>query len=88
MIKLLIDVFLNFFYIPDWYKTQSMCCRVISEDLFVLVYFPNKYKTEKMCNESAADCLAALKFIPDWFVTSKMAEKCDNALYANDDILF
>ena len=65
-----------------------MCCRVISEDLFVLVYFPNKYKTEKMCNESAADCLAALKFISDWFVTSKMAEKCDNALYVNDDILF
>ena len=69
-------------------QNSKHVCRVISEDLFVLVYFPNKYKTEKMCNESAADCLAALKFIPDWFVTSKMVEKCDNALYANDDILF
>ena len=31
---------------------------------------------------------AALKFIPGWFVTSKMLQKLDNALHANDDILF
>ena len=30
----------------------------------------------------------ALKFIPDWFVTSKMLEMFNNALLANDDILF
>ena len=32
--------------------------------------------------------MAALKFIPDWFLTSEMLEKLDNALHANDDILF
>ena len=41
-----------------------------------------------MCDEAVGDCLAALKFVPDWFVTSKMLEKLDNALHANDDILF
>ena len=41
-----------------------------------------------MCHEAANLCLAALKFIPDWFVTSKILQKFDNALHANDDILF
>ena len=41
-----------------------------------------------MCDEAVDDCLAALKFVPDCFVTSKKREKLDNALHANDDILF
>ena len=41
-----------------------------------------------MFNEAVDDFLAALKFIFDWFVTSKILEKLDNALLANDDILF
>ena len=41
-----------------------------------------------MCDEVIGDCLAALKLIPDWLVTSKMLEKLDNALHANDDMLF
>ena len=41
-----------------------------------------------MCDEAVDDCLAALKFVPDCFVTSKKLEKLDNALHANDDILF
>ena len=41
-----------------------------------------------MCDKAVDDCLEALKFISDWFVTSKMPEKFDNALHANDDIVF
>ena len=41
-----------------------------------------------MCDEAADNWLDALKFIPDWFATSKMLGKLDNALHANDDILF
>ena len=41
-----------------------------------------------MCDEAVDDCLATLKCISDWFITSKILEKFDNALYANDDILF
>ena len=83
VIKQLIYVFFVFDSIPDQYKTQEMCNIVVS-----LAYCPDKYKTQKMCDETVDDCLAALKFIPDWFVTSKMLEKFDNALHANDDILF
>ena len=27
---------------PDWYKTQEMCHRVVSEDSFSTVYFPDR----------------------------------------------
>ena len=41
-----------------------------------------------MCDEAVDDYLAVLNFLPDWFVISKMLEKFDNALHANNDILF
>ena len=44
VIKLLIHVFLAFIYIPDWYQTQEMCDKVISEDPFMIAYYPDKYK--------------------------------------------
>ena len=30
----------------------------------------------------------SIEIYSDWFVTNKILEKNDNALYANDDILF
>ena len=40
-------MFFVFNSIPNWYKTQEMCGRVVSEDLFLIVYCPDKYKTQK-----------------------------------------
>ena len=31
---------------PDWYKTQEMCDRVVSEDPFLIAYCPDKYITQ------------------------------------------
>ena len=77
MIKLLIDVFLHLFiFLID----------II--DTFMLAYCLDKYKTQKMCDEAVKDCLTAFTFVPDWCFTSKRLEKLDNALRANDDILF
>ena len=28
--------------IPDWYKTQEICHRVVTEDSFSTVYFPDR----------------------------------------------
>ena len=89
VIKQFIDVyFFVFDSIPDQYKTQEICDIVISLYPFLIVYCPDKNKTQKMCDEAVDDCLAALKLILDWFFTSKMLENLDNALHANDDILF
>ena len=61
--------------VSDWYKTQEILDRVVSEDSYMLIYCPYRYKTPDMCNEDVDDFMAALKFVSDWFVASKMLEK-------------
>ena len=48
-------MFFVFDYIPNQNKTQEMCERVVSEDLFLIVYCPDKYKTQRLSNEAADD---------------------------------
>ena len=86
------DEVVNFFFvfdsIPDWHKSQEMCNRVVSENLFLIVYCPDEYVTPEMCDEAVDDSLATLKHIPDWFVTSKIIKKLFTALYADENILY
>ena len=42
-------MFFVFASILDWYKTQEICDRVISEDPFLTGYCPDKYKTQRIC---------------------------------------
>ena len=49
--------------IPDQYKTQEMCDRVVSEDLFLTVYCPDKYITQKICHKAVDESLATLKLV-------------------------
>ena len=81
-------MFFVFDCIPDWYKTQEMRGKVVSEDPFLIVYYPDKYKTQRMCNKAVDDYLAALKLIPSCFVTSKMIKKLYNALYVDEYIFY
>ena len=80
--------FFVFNSIPDQYKTQEMCDRVVSEDRFLIVYCPNQHKTQKMCDKAVNDFLAALKLIPDQFVTIKMIKELFTALHAEEKILY
>ena len=88
VIKQLIDVFFVFDSIPDRYKTQEICERVVSEDPSLIVYCTDKYITQRLCDEAADDSLAALKLVPEWFVTSKMIKKLYTASYADDSTLY
>ena len=81
VIKQLIDVFFVFDSIPDRYKTQEICERVVSEDPSLIVYCTDKYITQRLCDEAADDSLAALKLVPEWFVTSKMIKKLYRRFY-------
>ena len=49
---------------------------------------PDKYKTQEICDKAINAFLLALKFVPDWFLTSKMIKRLNDALFANDDIIF
>ena len=64
VIKLFIDIF-EFSSIPDWYKTQEICDRIIFEDPFMIVYCPDRYKSQGVYDEAVDDCQVALKFLPD-----------------------
>ena len=87
VLKPLIDLVV-FDSIPDQYKTQEMCDRVVSEDPFLIVYCPDRYKTYRMCDEAVDDSQEVLKFIPDWFVASKMFKKLFTSLYTDDNIIY
>ena len=43
--KIVNGYFFVFGFIPNRYKTQEMCDRVVSEDPLLKVYCPDKYKT-------------------------------------------
>ena len=69
-------MFFVFDSIPDWYNTQEMCGKVVSEDIFLIVY-------------CADDSLAQLILIPDCFVTSRMIKKkLFTALHADENAYF
>ena len=87
LIKLSINVLFHCFYIPDRYKTQETCDRIITENPFSIRYVPDQYKTQ-MCDEAVDDSLAALKFVPVWFVTSKMIKVLFTVFYTDKNILY
>ena len=53
-------MFFVFDSIPDWYKTQEMCDRVISKESFLIMLCPDKYKSQRICEEDVDDSLPAL----------------------------
>ena len=63
--------------VNNWYKTQEMCDKIVSGDLFMLKYFLDRYKTQGMCDKAADAFLPPLKFVPYWYVTS-MIKKLDD----------
>ena len=78
--------FFKFYVIPNQYKNQGRCERVVSEGPFLIVYCPDKYKTQWMRDEAVDDSLASLELIPYWFFTSKMIKNLFTALHADENI--
>ena len=76
------------YYVQDQYKTQEIGEKVVSNDSFMLKHSPDRFKTQETCDKAAYDFLPTLKFVPDWFVTSITIKKLDDALFANDNIIF
>ena len=57
--------------VPDWYITQELCNKVVSEDPCMLKYCHDKYKAQKMCHKAVDSYLLGSKFVPDWFFRIK-----------------
>ena len=57
--------FFVFDSVPDQYKTQEMCDKVVSEDPLMLKYDINRYKVHEMWNKAVDANLLTLRFIPE-----------------------
>ena len=69
--KVVNTYFFVFDSIPDWYKTQEICDRVIMEDHFLIVYCLDKYVTV------ATENPFLIVYCLDKYVTQKI---CDEAV--------
>ena len=56
-------MFFEFVSIPNCYKTQEMCDRIVSENPFMIVYCPDRYQTQRVCDEAVHGCQAVLKLV-------------------------
>ena len=58
-----------FHHIPDRFKTQDVCKKVVEADPSNLGYVPNDFKVQKMCNKAVHMDPWLLNYVSDWFVT-------------------
>ena len=65
VIKQLIYAFFVFYFMPNCFKTEEMCDRVVPEDALFIVYWSDNYITQKMCDEAVDNSLATLTLIFD-----------------------
>ena len=60
--------------VPDQYKTQEMCDRVVSKKSFMLKYCLDRYKIQEMCDKDVDSYFWVLKFVSDWLLRVKWSK--------------
>ena len=59
-------------YVPDQYKIQEICDKVVEEDSWLLKYVPDNFKKQKMCNKAVKEGPWLQRYVPDNFKRQKM----------------
>ena len=78
-------------FVPDLYKTQGMCDKVVDSCPFAFDSVPDQYKTQEMCQEVVFKEPLMLKYYLNRYKTQEM---CDEAVdvflptISNDDVVF
>ena len=77
------------FIVPDCFKTQGMCIKVLEVDPWSLYDIPDSLKTQEMCNKAVEDDPSSLQYISDWFVTQQQLDVWfnDNYWYHDGDMI-
>ena len=65
-------------YVPDQYKTQTMCDKVIPENGGMLMFIRDCYKGPKICNKDVDNCAHVLGSVPHCYKTPK--KMCNTAV--------
>ena len=63
---------LSFHFIPDCFKTQRMCIKVVEEDPWWLKDVPDKFKTQEIYDKAVRGDPRYLELIPVHFKTQQM----------------
>ena len=66
--------------VPDQYKSQQMCEKVVFKILGMRQLFPNCYKTQKMCIKTVDHHPDALEYVPDCCIWNILYMKCTKKL--------
>ena len=75
-------------YVPDHFKAQKMCEKVVEKKPYLLHYGPEHFKTSEMCEKVVETGLGLLKYVSDYFVTHQQQKIWrDDYRYCNDDEL-
>ena len=62
-------------FVPDHFKTQEMCKKVVEEYPQMLFHIPNHFKTQEMCKKAVEVSTCSLEYAPDCFKTQGTCEK-------------
>lgn len=58
--------------VPDMYKTEELCLRVLQNSFYALPFVPEKYITTALCNQLVAKDGFALRAIPEQFISEEL----------------
>ena len=61
-------------FVPDIFKTQKMCEKVVGKGSWLLGYIPDHLKKQEMCNEALGVDLSLLKHVRDHFKTQNICK--------------
>ena len=78
-----------FFLVPDDFKTQRMCEKVVEKDPYQLGDFHDHLKTQEIGDKAVRDYLFSLQFVPDWFVTREQIDQWydDDYVYNHHEMI-
>ena len=61
--------------VPDHFKTQEMCKKVVEENPWWVKEVLDHFKTQAMCERAVEEKPYTLEFVPDHLKTNEMCEK-------------
>ena len=53
-------------FIPEHFKTKTMCKHAAKKSPFVIRYVPDQYKTQQMCDKAILENSGTLESVPDY----------------------
>ena len=74
----------NLGLVPDYFKTQYMCKKVVFMDQYSLEFVPDRFKTEEICKEAVHRKPYTLRYVPNHLKTQEMRDEALHIIYPDE----